>query len=244
MPEQMPDYEPEHLWDGRDPREKIDYDVLLEHRTKYLIHCVRPSWDQETPFKTPWHLSRDTGLRAWCRHAAAIRFGAHPRPNYTLHQYDEVIFGERLRRKGRLAMRDPYWKALRDHMWDTENVEFFRHLHLLFKQKPVTGVWGRWAFCVGWDRESIPFEFWSYPAIAKYLETKIAIKDAAPSSGLLSKWATRMELVQAYPPVVTDFVPGEGIPEEGYHQEAFDLHGIPPLPARDACYRSENHNTP
>jgi hypothetical protein len=144
-----------------------------------------------------------------------------------MRQHDELLFGEQARRKGRKAMKDPRWKKLHNHMWDTGNVEFFRHLHLLLHEKPATGVWARWAFCLYWDRATIPFEYWSYPAIERYLSAKIAIRNAAPSDSLLREWASRMELTQAYPLVVTDYSVEDGvIPEHGYHPEALVLHGI------------------
>ena len=226
MPE---DSELVHLWDGRDSDERLDHDTVFNFVVEHMVKSVRPGWDYSTPVKKPWYLAWDEGLRAWCRDVTKLRFVAHPLPSYSKWDYDKILFHEQFRRKGRKAMKNPCWKALRDHMWDTENIEFFRYLHLLLGQKPATWVLGRRMFCLYWDRAEIPLRFWSYPAAALFLQTKVAIKGAAPSAKLLDQWACRLGLSQAYPLVVTDFSTQEGvIPEHGFHLEAFELHRIPP----------------
>jgi hypothetical protein len=93
-------------------------------------------------------------------------------------------------------------------------------------------------FCLLWDRASIPLEFWSYPAAARYLETRCTVRDAAPNEATLRKWTRRLGLIQAHPSVVTDFNPRTGIPEKGFNLGALAMHGIPYGPDE----ASENHN--
>jgi hypothetical protein len=69
-------------------------------------------------------------------------------------------------------------------------------------------------------------EFLSYPAVERYLATKLS-PSVAPDAALLRQWGCRLGLKQAYPSIVTDYNAKTGMPEKGFDAQAFALHGFP-----------------
>jgi hypothetical protein len=234
--------DPHHLWDGLGLDAPLSYNTVLAGFARYLVHAVRPSWDLATVIKQRWYFDRDEGLRAWCLQAAKARLAVSQRATYTLLQFHELIFSEQMRSGGREAMKDPVWSPLFEHMQRTGQDTFFRNLHYLFNQTRPSGQLARWWFYVLWDRGSVPFEFWSYPAIARYLSARLPC-NVAPREELLRQWGQRMELRQTYPSVVTDYdLRSRTIPEGGFHLDALQMHGIPYDPAAAAA-AANNQNT-
>ena len=230
-------YDPHNLWKGLGPDDPLPYETVREGVTRFLVHTIRWSWDDQTPIKHPYYLARDEGLKAWCRQAARSRLAVQLRPSYTIVQFHELIFSEQMRRGGEEAMAEPVWTPLFEHMQRSHTVEFFTHLHFLFNQKPPVGNMPQWMFCLLWDRSEIPLDFWTYPAASRYLATRMP-RNVAPDETLLRQWGRRLGLAQTYPSVVTEFDPKRGIPETGFNAEAFLFHGIPYEPAEVA----ERHN--
>jgi hypothetical protein len=238
-PENDNPLDPHHLWDGLGIDAPLPYNTVLEGFASYLVHAVRPSWDLATVIKQPWYFDRDEGLRAWCLHAAKARLAVSQRATYTLPQFHELIFSEQMRSGGREAMTDAVWTPLFEYMQRTGQDTFFRNLHYLFNQMRPKGQMARWLFCLLWDRASIPLEYWSYPAQACFLATRLS-RNVAPTDRLLCKWASRMGLTQSCPSVITDFDPRTGtIPEKGFDWAALKIHGIPYDPAAEGQNRNK-----
>jgi hypothetical protein len=233
--------DPHCLWDGLGIDAPLPYNAVLEGFARYLVQALRPSWDLATVIKFAWYLNRIVSLKAWCLDAAKARLAVNQRPSYTLVQFHELIFSEQMRRGAREAMKDPVWWPLFEHMQRTGQVTFFRNLHYLFNQTRPSGHLARWWFCVLWDRGSIPFEYWSYPAITRCLSTRVP-RTVAPSEALLRQWGYRLGLEQTYPSVITDYdVESRTIPKRGFHLDALEMHGIPYGPAAVAAV--QHHNT-
>jgi hypothetical protein len=68
---------PEALWIAKGEgyqATRLQVESLL---AKWQAHELRILWDRATKLKTPWYLSRETGLRTWATHAARQRIKVH-----------------------------------------------------------------------------------------------------------------------------------------------------------------------
>ena len=113
VPEEPDDpYDPHLLWEGLGLNDPLPYETVRDGFARYLVHAIRWSWDDQTPIRDSWYLSRDEGLKAWCQHAARARLAVQQRPSYTIVQFHKLIFSEQMRRGGAEAMANPVWGPL------------------------------------------------------------------------------------------------------------------------------------
>jgi hypothetical protein len=223
-PERDPSRDIYSLWHKR-ALESLPYNEVRDGLATYLHTFYKFVWDAVSPWKgnhkDPWYLGRDRGLWAWCRWEAKARLDREYRESYSILEFYKLHFREDLRRDGIKAIQNNFWTPLIIMAQKAGDSEFLKQISVLVNQPETPMHQGMRCFCMGWDRQLLPLEFWSYPAIADWLVTKLA--NQAPTADTIKHWAHRLGLKQASPVVVPHW-DKEGPVIDG---EALEFHKIP-----------------
>ena len=224
--------DPYALWNGLEPGVRLERNIVQGGLGCWLAAQYRWIWDKQTKIRSPWYLSRLVGLCAWCWYEAGLRLSAFSsQDSFTQVEFRELHFCEQAKKRGAEAIKDPFWDELFSFKKKTGDLKFYANLPILMNQAPLEHRLAMRLFCLYWDRLcEIPLEFWTAPAVATFLATKLEQIDRhgiAPNTELVRKWRERLGLVPFKPSVVTQYLPRAGIPPTGYDHEAFQLAGIP-----------------
>jgi hypothetical protein len=212
--------DPESIWFERDQSYAASRSEVEAVLAKWQAEVFRPLWDQATPIKTSWYLSREMGLRAWGAHAAKARLKVHWREAYTLEDFRQFRLGESWGRdKGKID--DELASDLAAHLMEVDSAGFLEWANNVRRLKTVSlnPVQGR--YCCLFDRAAIPLQYWTFAAAADYLcfEAKQQVRE-----DLLRKWAERFALKIGKPSIVSGFTHA-GI--KGFNPNAAKTHGLP-----------------
>jgi len=211
--EKAADYVPEELWEEKGPDYIAPYDEVLGRVARWLEAYLQGLWDLTTAIKHPWFLARKAGLRAWSKYEARLRLNPFYREKYTLADYFELNLVESMRKHGEAEVKDPFWSDFISFMTQTEGPQFWRRTLDRAALKPAQHQLVHRLFCFLWDREGVPFEFWTYPAMEAFL-TEILIEKRANANsvrtGNLRQLVKRLKLQKSSHVIVRQFV-GEQI---------------------------------
>jgi hypothetical protein len=168
--------EPESIWLAKGegyaaPRAEVE--TLL---SKWQAEDFRPLWDRATRLKTPWYLSRETGLRTWASHAARQRIKVYWREAYTLKDFRQFRLAESWQRNPS-AIDDELASDMAAHMMETDSAAFFRWAGNVRRLKAVSLNPMQGLYCCLFDRAEIPLEYWTFPAAAAYLRFRAGQRD-------------------------------------------------------------------
>jgi hypothetical protein len=224
--------DPYYLWRELPYGARLPREVVATGLARWLQAHLVWIWDQRTQIKLPWYLARIDGLVAWSLDEAALRLSTFSnQDSFTAAEFHELHFAESLRKKKVAALRDPFWDELILHKKAEGDLNFFTHLPVLIHQPPYEFRQAKRLFCLLWDRGSIPLQYWSYAALAAYLEVTLSTLNRhaiAPDTEALRQWVSRLGLVPFRPAVVTRYDSRERqIPIDGFCLEAFQLARIP-----------------
>jgi hypothetical protein len=208
----MDDLDPEKLWEDKGADYIALYDEVLERVASWLESDLQKVWDGNTFIKHPWFLARNAGLRAWSLYEANLRLRPFYREKYTLADYCEfkLLVGMQ---KHEAEVKDPSWSDFLSFMTQTEGISFLNRIVEKAKLKPAQHQLVHRLFCCLWDREVVPFEFWTYSAMqvrfAEILTKKGAADTSSVSEGNLRQLVARFKLTKSRHVIVSKFVAGD-----------------------------------
>jgi hypothetical protein len=106
-------------------------------------------------------------------------------------------------------LKDPYWTDLLSFKTQSEGLPFVYRVGKKAKSKPMQHQALHRLFCCYWDRLYVPFEFWTYPAMAAGLIEILKSKDVpcdSVSEGNLRQLVGRFNLKKSRHIIVREFV--------------------------------------
>ena len=208
----MDDLDPEKLWEDKGGDYMAPHDEVLERVARWLEPDLQEVWDGNTCIKQPWFLARNAGLRAWSFYEADLRLKPFYREKYTLSDYCEFKLLAGMQKHGEAEVKDPYWSDFLSFMTQTEGISFWGRIVEKAKLKPAQHQLVHRLFCFLWDREVVPFEFWTYSAMqvrfAEILTKKGAADTSSVSAGNLRQLVARFKLTKSRHVIVSKFVAG------------------------------------
>jgi hypothetical protein len=217
--------DPYYLWENLEPEDTVPYATVRAGLVRFITAQRRSQWDLVTEPKTPEHLARDAGLRAWATHEAEQRMTLHLLSAYSAADFHTLHFAEEIREGGNL--NDPEWGPLIHYKLAVRDRVFFERIGLLMSQQ---GNWehrAKMLFCMLWDRALIPLEFWCVPAATVFLREALvacSINIAGVTEYTVRQWIHRLGLKRAMPPVVLKYWNKKVMPR--IDDDAARVHGL------------------
>ncbi len=104
-----------------------------------LVADWRIVWDKNTQaFGYPqigWYLNREAGLLAWANYAAGFQLGQTGKTAFTAEDYYQFHLFEEIKRIGKEALADDYFRHFREYEFATKNQEFIHGLNRTLTNK-------------------------------------------------------------------------------------------------------------
>jgi len=163
-------------------------------------------WDKNTrAFGYPqigWYLNREAGLLAWADYAANFQLKQAGKNAFTVEDYYQFHFLDEIKRIGKEALADDYFRQFREYEFATKNQEFIHGLSRTLTNKGrrpnLEFLW----FCFLWDRQLIPLQFWTNDAIAGYYRTTSGDDGTRFNKENIRNWKRALKLKETPPLLV------------------------------------------
>jgi hypothetical protein len=216
--------DPATIWEEKGANYLAPWDEVKDRLAACLIEENRQLWDKYTPYKTAWHLARQSGLKAWSLHEAESRLRGHRRRSYSFDQWQEMHLLDSIGILGEQEFTDPHWQDFAEAMRTQGGLTAMRRFVDKTERQPWKPDPIQRTFCCWWDRYRIPLEFWTYPATVTLFERELRNHlKLIPSEDRLRQWVRRLKLKKAGRPIVAKWDSSGPKIDKGSAR----LHGLP-----------------
>ena len=164
----------------------------------------RTVWDKNTRAfsysQIEWYLNREAGLLAWANYEADFLLRQTGKQSFTAEDYYQFHLFDEIKRIGKEALADEYFRNFREYKFATKNQEFIHGLSRTLTNKGrrpnMEFLW----FCFLWDRFApIPFQFWTNEAIAGYYRAKTGDDGTQFNKERIRDWKRALKLKETPP---------------------------------------------
>jgi hypothetical protein len=194
---------PEDIWLEKGPQYAAPVGEVQQALASCLVADWRTVWDKNTwAFGYPqigWYLNHEAGLLAWADYAANFQLKQTGNNAFTAEDYYQFHLFDEIKRIGKEALADDYFRHFREYEFATKNQEFFQDLGLALTNKGrrpnLEFLW----FCFLWDRQLIPLQFWNNDAIAGYYRTKADDDGTRFNKERIRDWKRALNLKETPP---------------------------------------------
>jgi hypothetical protein len=204
---------PEDIWLEKGPQYAAPVGAVQQALASCLVADWRTVWDKNTrAFGYPqigWYLNREAGLLAWADYAANFQLKQTGKNACTAEDYYQFHLFDEIKRIGKEALADDYFRQFREYEFATKNQEFIHGLSRTLTNKGrrpnLEFLW----FCFLWDRQLIPLQFWTNDAIAGYYRAKTGDDGTRFNKERLRDWKRALKLKETPPLLVLGWDEGK-----------------------------------
>ena len=194
---------PEDIWLEKGPQYAAPVGEVKQALASCLVADWRTVWDKNTRAfgysQIGWYLNREAGLLAWADYAANFQLKRTGKNAFTVEDYYQFHFFDEIKRIGKEALADDYFRHFKEYEFATKNQEFFQDLGCALTNKGLCPNIGFLRFCFLWDREVIPFQFWANDAIAGYYRTTSGDDGTRFNKESIRNWKRALKLKETPP---------------------------------------------
>ena len=146
-----------------------------------------------------WYLNREAGLLAWANYAADFQLRQTGKQSFTAVDYYQFHLFDEIKRIGKEALADEYFRYFREYEFTTKDQEFFQDLgHALTNEGRRPNLGFLW-FCFLWDRLVIPFQFCTNETIAGWYRANTGDDGTQFNKERIRDWKRTLKLKETPP---------------------------------------------